>query len=137
MLIMVSGPYRSDSDDPDVWKENLRSMNEAAYEVFKKGHTPLIGVNAALPIIAEAGEDKYEEIMMPISLALANICDAVLRIGGDSKGAVPHLVTQINLCQELLAVDNTARNGSAHHIAVGFASLAVVTRASKVSRARS
>ena len=87
MLIMVSGPYRSDSDDPDVWKENLRSMNEAAYEVFKKGHTPLIGVNAALPIIAEAGEDKYEEIMMPISLALANICDAVLRIGGASKGA--------------------------------------------------
>lgn len=87
MLIMVSGPYRSGSDDPEVWKENLKVMNAAAYEVFKKGHTPLIGVNAALPIIAEANEDKYDEIMMPVSLALANICDAVLRIGGISKGA--------------------------------------------------
>ncbi len=87
MIIMVSGPYRSGSDDPDVWKENLRKLNETAYEVFKKGHTPLIGVNAALPIITEAGEDKYNEIMMPVSLALAEICDAVLRIGGDSKGA--------------------------------------------------
>ena len=34
---MVSGPYRSGSDDPNVWKENLRKLNEAAYEVFKKG----------------------------------------------------------------------------------------------------
>jgi hypothetical protein len=87
MVIMVSGPYTSGSDDPVVWEKNLWEMNEAAYEVFKKGHTPLIGVNAALPIIKALGEDKYDEIMMPISLALADKCDAVLRIGGPSKGA--------------------------------------------------
>lgn len=84
---MVSGPYRSGSDDPAVWEKNLQAMNEAAYEVFRKGHTPLIGVNAALPVIQALGEDKYDEIMMPVSLALADKCDAVLRIGGPSKGA--------------------------------------------------
>lgn len=87
MFIMVSGPYKSGSDDPKVWEKNLAVMNAAAYEVFKKGHTPIIGVNAALPVIKALGEDKYDELMMPISLALADKCDAVLRIGGDSKGA--------------------------------------------------
>jgi len=87
MFIMVSGPYRSGSDDPEVWEKNLQAMNEAAYEVFRKGHIPMIGVNAALPVIKALGEDKYDEIMMPVSLALADKCDAVLRIGGASKGA--------------------------------------------------
>ena len=84
---MVSGPYHSGSDDPDVWRENLVAMNQAAYEVFQKGHTPVIGVNLALPIIEAVGEERYDELMMPISLEAAERCDAVLRIGGASKGA--------------------------------------------------
>ena len=33
------------------------------------------------------GDERYDEIMMPVSLALADRCDACLRIGGASKGA--------------------------------------------------
>jgi hypothetical protein len=84
---MISGPYRHGSDDPDVWQENLNAMNRAAYDLFKKGHVPIIGVNAALPIIDAVGQEKYDEVMMPLSLNLTSRCDAVLRIGGASNGA--------------------------------------------------
>jgi len=40
-----------------------------------------------LPIIETVGFNKFEELMMPISLAMADRCDAVLRIGGSSTGA--------------------------------------------------
>lgn len=66
---------------------NLRAMNAAAPEVFRKGHTHVIGVNMAAPVIEIAGRDRYEDIMTPISLALAERCDAILRIGGASVGA--------------------------------------------------
>lgn len=87
MWIMVSGPYRSGSSDPADWARNLQTLNQAAYDVFRKGHVPVIGVNMALPIIESAGPDSYESIMMPVSLSLADRCDAVLRIGGASSGA--------------------------------------------------
>ena len=50
---------------------------------------PIIGVNLALPIVAAAGGESAAdaEIMMPLSLALAERCDAFLRIGGASVGA--------------------------------------------------
>lgn len=48
---------------------------------------PIIGVNLALPIIEVAGEAMFDEVMMPLSLALADRCDAVLRVGGLSSGA--------------------------------------------------
>ncbi len=66
---------------------NLRVLNEAAIEVFRRGHIPVIGVNMALPMIEAAGPESYDEMMMPVSLALAERCDAVLRIGGPSEGA--------------------------------------------------
>ena len=47
----------------------------------------IIGVNMALPVIAAAEGDAFDEVMMPLSLALAERCDAVLRIGGPSAGA--------------------------------------------------
>lgn len=87
MWIMISGPYRHGSKDPQVWEQNLNLMNEFAYAVFKLGHMPIIGVNMAKPIIDSMGEGKYEEIMMPLSLSLIDRCDAVLRVGGESKGA--------------------------------------------------
>ena len=69
--------------------ENLQAMNDAALQLFRAGHQPIIGVNMALPIIEAAGVDQgaYEEIMMPLSLDLADRCDACLRVGGPSKGA--------------------------------------------------
>lgn len=87
MWIMIAGPYRSGSDNPDVWKKNLEEMNRAALTLFRRGHVPVIGVNLGLPIIEAAGEEEYGNLMMPLSLALAERCDAVLRIGGPSAGA--------------------------------------------------
>ncbi|MEQ1759268.1 MAG: histidine phosphatase family protein [Vicinamibacterales bacterium] len=87
MWIMISGPYRSGSSDPTTWANNLEALNRAAYAVFKKGHVPIIAVNLALPIINAAGAETYADIMMPLSLSLVERCDAVLRVGGASKGA--------------------------------------------------
>ena len=47
----------------------------------------MIGVNAVKPIIDEAGPDRYDEMMMPMCLVLADRCDAALRVGGPSTGA--------------------------------------------------
>jgi hypothetical protein len=87
MWIMVSGPYTSGAADAEARAENLRVMNRAALAVFRRGHVPVIGVNLALPIIEVAGADAFDEIMMPVSLAAAERCDACLRVGGSSVGA--------------------------------------------------
>jgi heme-degrading monooxygenase HmoA len=87
LWIMVSGPYRTGSHDLTVWSKNLQQLNVAALAVFQKGHIPVLGVNMALPLITQAGSNSYNSIMMPLSLKLAERCDAVLRIGGASDGA--------------------------------------------------
>ncbi len=87
LWIMVAGPYTSGAADEDALARNLAAMNLAAVEVWKRGHVPVIGVNMALPVIGMAGDDQFEAIMMPLSMALAERCDAVLRVGGPSKGA--------------------------------------------------
>lgn len=87
MWIMISGPYSSGARSPEERAANLLALNRAAVEIFRLGHVPVIGVNMALPMIEAAGESAYEEIMMPLSLALADRCDACLRIGGPSQGA--------------------------------------------------
>lgn len=87
MWIMVSGPYTSGAKTEAEKQQNLTDMNSAAYALLQKGHIPIIGVNLALPIINTAGPDSFDDVMMPISLAAAERCDACLRIGGPSKGA--------------------------------------------------
>jgi hypothetical protein len=89
MWIMIAGPYRSGSRDPEVWAANLKKLNEAAVALHRAGHIPIIGVNMALPMIDAAGGSAahYEAIMAPLSLALVERCDACLRIGGPSTGA--------------------------------------------------
>lgn len=60
-------------------------MNKAAAEVMRLGHIPVIGVNAALPVVeCMPGIDRYDAIMK-ISLAVVDRCDAIL-ILGDSPG---------------------------------------------------
>ena len=85
MLIAVAGPYSADT--PEQRRRNLDAMNEAAAGVMRRGHIPVIGVNAALPVVERLGEevDRYEAIMA-ISLALVDKCDAILMIG-ESAGA--------------------------------------------------
>ena len=87
MWIMIAGPYRTGAKTEEERKRNLREMNRVAYEIFRKGHVPVIGVNLALPIIEAAGEQVYNDVMMPISLAAAKRCDGILRIDGESHGA--------------------------------------------------
>lgn len=87
MWIMVTGPYTTGARNAADRERNLASLNRAALEVFRRGHVPVIGVNMALPVIEVAGAESYEEIMMPLSLALAERCDAILRIEGPSAGA--------------------------------------------------
>jgi hypothetical protein len=87
MWIMVSGPYSAGAADGAARAANLRALNRAALALWRRGHVPIIGVNLALPIIEAAGEDVYGEVMMPLSMAVATRCDAVLRIGGRSTGA--------------------------------------------------
>ncbi len=87
MWIMIAAPYTSGGADAALRATRLTEMNQAALAILRLGHVPVIGVNMALPIIAAAEGDVFDEVMMPISLALAERCDAVLRIGGESKGA--------------------------------------------------
>ena len=87
LWILIAGPYSSGAADAKQRARNLAAMNAAAWQVWQHGHVPVIGVNMALPVIAAAGEHRFAEIMMPLSLALAERCDACLRIGGASAGA--------------------------------------------------
>lgn len=85
MLIAVAGQYSADT--PEQRQRNLDVMNRAAARVLKLGHIPVIGVNAALPVVEclEPDANQYEAIMA-ISLALVDKCDAILVIS-DSAGA--------------------------------------------------
>lgn len=87
MWIMVSGPYRTGAAEVSARAANLRALSQAALALFRAGHVPIVGVSLALPLIDAAGEDAYDEIMLPLSLAAADRCDSCLRIGGPSPGA--------------------------------------------------
>lgn len=84
MIIGVSGPYSAPTEEQR--NKNFEAMNIAAARVYEKGHIPFIGVNMALPVVAQANAaDKYEAVM-EISLAVIDKCDAILIIGEESKG---------------------------------------------------
>ncbi|HEY6761146.1 MAG TPA: hypothetical protein VI318_16740 [Baekduia sp.] len=91
--MLVAGPYRSGTgDDPERLAANVATMNRAALEVFRAGHTPLTGEAVALPLIALAGSERvgdavFDEIFHPVARRLLDRCDAVLRVGGPSAGA--------------------------------------------------
>ncbi len=87
MWIMIAGPYQTGAKSDTDRERNLLALNRAAFEVFRKGHTPIVGVNLALPVIRVAGTKMFDAIMMPLSLALTERCDAILRLDGVSSGA--------------------------------------------------
>ncbi len=88
LWVMVCGPYTSGGADAAQRERNLAALNEAALAVLERGHVPIVGVNLALPMVAAAGDPEAEErILLPVSLALAERCDACVRIGGPSRGA--------------------------------------------------
>ena len=93
MMILIAGPYRSGTDDDPVkMAANLKQLEQASWPIFEKGHVPMIGEWAALPIWRSAGgrqvgDALYERILHPTAGRLLRHCDAVLRLPGASKGA--------------------------------------------------
>lgn len=91
--ILIAGPYRSGTgNDPGRMEQNLRTLEQHALAVYRKGHLPLIGEWVALPLIAVAGSQQvgdeiYHEFAYPVASRLIGRCDAVLRIEGASVGA--------------------------------------------------
>lgn len=84
MIIGVAGPYSAPTEE--LRQRNLDAMNFAAARLYEKGHIPLIGVNAALPVVKQLNtEDAYMAIM-DISMAVIDHCDALLFIA-ESPGA--------------------------------------------------
>ena len=93
-LILIAGPYRSGTgDDPLRMAENLKTLEQAAWPIFKAGHIPMIGEWVALPVLSSAGasggplDPLAEQVMYPAAERLLMHCDAVLRLPGESKGA--------------------------------------------------
>jgi hypothetical protein len=93
LMILVAGPYRSGTnDDPHLIAANVKAMTDAALEIYKIGHLPVLGEWFALPLIEAAGskkmgDDIFNKIFHPVAVQLIDHCDAVLRIGGPSAGA--------------------------------------------------
>ena len=93
LLILIAGPYRSGTgDDPQLLAANLAHLEEAARQLFKAGHLPMIGEWVALPVLRGAGGTSVadpiaSQIMYPTAERLLARADAVLRLPGESKGA--------------------------------------------------
>jgi hypothetical protein len=93
LMILIAGPYRSGThDDPVLISANIKAMTDMALEVYQMGHMPVLGEWFALPLIEAAGskhtgDDIFNSIFHPSAIRLLGHCDAVLRIGGASKGA--------------------------------------------------
>lgn len=93
MMILISGPYRSGTnDDPQLIRANLKRLEDAALPIYRKGHIPMIGEWVALPLMKMAGskgvgDTVYNEMSYPIAHSLLRKCNAILRIEGVSKGA--------------------------------------------------
>jgi hypothetical protein len=92
-IVLIAGPYRSGTgDDPRLIARNLGRLEEAALEVYRAGHIPMIGEWVALPIAKQAGSERLgdaisEEFLYPVAARLLQRCDAVYRLAGASKGA--------------------------------------------------
>lgn len=93
MLILIAGPYRSGTgDDPQKMADNLRRLEQASWPLFEAGHVPMIGEWVALPVWRSAGgttlgDELYDRIFYPAAEHLLAMCEAVLCLPGESKGA--------------------------------------------------
>src|SRR5215216_2178209 len=93
LMILIAGPYRSGTGDaPANLAANVRAMEDYALPLFRAGHVPIVGEWLALPLVdlagsTQIGDAAFDEIFHPIAERLLARCDAVLRIGGASRGA--------------------------------------------------
>ena len=58
-MILVAGPCRSGTnDDPVRIAKNVEAMTDAALQLFRAGHLPVMGEWYALPLIEHAGSKR-------------------------------------------------------------------------------
>ncbi|MCE3226087.1 MAG: hydrolase [Bacteroidetes bacterium] len=84
MIIGVAGPYSASTAEQR--KKNIDAMNVAAAKLLEMGHTPIIGMNAALPVLEKANVTDVYKCIMEISLTVIGACEGILMIG-ESPGA--------------------------------------------------
>lgn len=93
MLVLISGPYMTGTDgDEAKIAENLARMEAMALPVYERGHLAVVAEWLSWPVIKQAGGDshaspQFHEYQYPAAHRLLSMCDAVLRIPGDSRGA--------------------------------------------------
>ena len=84
MIIGVAGPYSAET--AALRQLNLDAVNRAAARLLGLRHIPLIGMNAALPVIEKIYSEKPYKAIMEISLAVINACEGLLLLA-ESPGA--------------------------------------------------
>ena len=84
MIIGVAGIYSAETAEER--KQNLDIMNAAAARLLELGHTPIIGMNAALPVLEKSNVNDRYKYVMEISLAVINACEGLLLLS-ESPGA--------------------------------------------------
>jgi hypothetical protein len=93
LLVLIAGPYQSGTNgDPAKISANRTRLESFALPIYQRGHVPMLGEWAALPIIHAAGgqvegDDVFNAYQYPVAHRLLECCDAVLRIPGESRGA--------------------------------------------------
>ncbi len=81
----------TDGDEAKIAR-NLGDMEAMALPIFRKGHLAVVGEWVSWPVINSAGgtthqSPEFKEFQYPVAHRLLEICDAVLRIPGASRGA--------------------------------------------------
>ena len=87
LWVMIAGPWSSGGAGEVTRQANLARLDEVALAVLRRGHLPIVGVNLALPLARAATPAERDALVLEVSLAAAERCDAVLRIEGVSAGA--------------------------------------------------
>jgi len=93
MLVLISGPYLTGTDgDEERIAANLARMEAMALPVYEKGHLAVVAEWLSWPVIAQAGgtdhaSPQFAAYQYPAAHRLLSMCDAVLRIPGESRGA--------------------------------------------------
>jgi hypothetical protein len=93
LLVLIAGPFMSGTGgDPEKIAANRTLLESYALPIYQRGHLPMVGEWMALPIIHGAGgrqpgDGIFETYQYPVAHRLISRCDALLRIGGASRGA--------------------------------------------------
>ena len=88
MIIAVAGPYSAETETQRL--ENFDRLNRVAARLLERGHIPVVGVNAALPVVDKIELANKRKAIMDISLAVVQCCDALLMFA-ESPGAIEEM----------------------------------------------